>query len=94
MTDLEKSDSKHRIPLIPQDLMYEFLQALRLNIGGIPDEGFYFHSIKNFRQIVVESGRSVGLAERIKNLDLYGEKYIRELLDSIIMLDNFVNPKH
>ncbi len=90
----DSTDKKARkIPLIPQDLMYEFLHALRLNIGGIPHEGYNFHLIKNLRIACREAGRDAAMMERIKNLDLFGEEYIRELLDSIVALDNFVNPK-
>ena len=92
MVEPQEKAKERKIPYIPQDLMYEFLQALRLNIGGIPEEGFNFHLIKNIRAAFTEAGRSSALLEKVKNLDLRGEEYIRKLLDSIIMLDDFVNP--
>ena len=92
---VEENTSKKGLvfPLLPQQIMYELLHALQIRIGGIPEEGFYFHSIRNLRNIFAAHGRSMGLVERVKNLDLRGEKYIRELLDSVILLDDFVNPK-
>ena len=92
MTNDKSLESDRTFPLIPQQLMYEFLYALQIRIGGIPEEGFYFHSIRNLRKIFLECGRNVGLLERVKSLDIRGEGYIRELLDSIILLDHFVNP--
>lgn len=92
MSDSNTNKSSRKFPLLPQQLMYEFLHALQIRIGGIPEQGYYFHSIPNLRRIFAENGRSMGLVERVKSLDLRGEKYIRELLDSIIMLDEFVNP--
>lgn len=94
MVEPQEKAKERKFPYIPQALMYEFLQALRLNIGGIPKEGFNFHLIRNLRAAFAEVDRGSALLERVKTLDLLGAGHIRQLLDSITLLDDFVNPNN
>jgi len=89
MTNSKKvKDTKRK--LLPQQLMYELLYNLNIRIGGIPDSGHFFHLIPDLKEKFLQAGYSISLLERVKNLDLQGEDYLRDILSDIDKLHKFV----